>query len=375
MSARLLFSACAALGLLACSGETNPPDDTVARDTMDAVDTVDTVAETGSEDTAADTTVTDDTPPELDDVRATLGAGVLDLSQGDAVRVLTTAMPITFKVSAYDAETDAEALTVEVLDTGTGAAVNDQDATFHNGLWEVTTTADLGLTLEVRVTDEAGNATVWPHAAVFPTRAEALVRDWTRLVYGGDTTVSAQQHAAFTDGVWCVEAGGGSGGPYGGSWEVLGDGRLVIARRHEQACELADHGTEWDSVEERRTADFYVSATYFSERPYARVGEGDDLVGTWVHEAEVDRGGGAQTVTASLTLEEDRSFAWTREDGSSTAGTYEIRENSDYTADFGNLLLENVAEENGAAVTPYTVVHYWTIREGLLLVDPWVEVN
>ncbi len=327
----------------------------------------------GSGDAPSGTKSTDAVPPDIRDVRGTLGAptpGTLDLGSSDAQRIITAPTPLTLQVFATDDVSATDALSVVALDD-TGQPLADQTATLHNGLWEIATTATPGLSLHVAVDDEAKNRTTWPYAAVFPTREQALVRQWSLLVYDENGTVTARPLDTLTSDSWCQDDDAQGGGPRGGSWSVQADGRLTIETRHQMACDTKDFGTEWDSVEATRTAAFYVDATYFSDRPYVRQGgaASADITGTWTRQADLP-----QTATSTLTLLADGTFSESTEDAHQRAGTYEIQHNSDYTNDFGQLLILTTTRVDGADVAPTVGVHYWTLQNDQLLVDPFVEI-
>lgn len=315
----------------------------------------------------------DTTPPEIRDVRGTLGApspGTLDLGSSDDQRIISSPTPLTLQVFTTDDTSATDALVVQAVD-GAGQPLADQQATLHNGLWEIATTAKPDLSIHVEVADEAGNKTRWPYAAVFPSREQALVRTWTLLVYDATGTVATRPHDTVTSDSWCQEDDAQGGGPRGGTWAVGSDGRLTVETRHRMACDSADFGAEWDSVEQTRTAAFYVDATYFSDRPYTRQDGATptDITGTWTRQADVP-----SAVTATLAFQGDGTYTEQTEDGHTNEGTYEVRHNSDYTTDFGQLLVLTTTRVDGTDVTPTVAVHYWTLQGGMLLVDPFVEV-
>lgn len=316
----------------------------------------------------------DTVAPEIKDVQGTLGdpsPGSLDLSSSDAQRVITAPTPLTLRISAKDDVTSTDKLSVQALD-GSDQPLADQTATFHNGLWEIATTAKVGLSIHVAVSDEAKNQTVWPHAAVFPTKDEAVVRKWTLLVYDSNANVVSRPNMTVTTDTWCQDDDAAGNGPSGGDWSVLGDGRLQLDTRHHMACSSATPGT----VESTRTSEFYVDATYFSDQLYAGGGSSTpgDIVGTWTYSVDIKSGGQTQTITPKLDLTSGLTFTQDTEDGHTLQGTYEIRHNTDYSNDFGELLVLTVDTMDGGSVTPVTSVHYFTVRDGKLLVDPFVEV-
>lgn len=321
----------------------------------------------------------DTTPPEINQVSATLGTGTLDLGKSDTQRVIATPTPLTLKVFATDDITITQNLTVQALDDS-NQPIADQSANLHNGLWQITTTAKPGLTIHVAATDEAGNQTVWPHAAVFPTREQALVQTWTLLVYdnqataGGVYPVLERPEDKLTKDTWCQDDDAAGSGPQGGTWSVLADGRLKLETRDNTACDTADLTKP---VQSARTSGFYVDATYFSAAPYVRQGSGSakDITGAWSYKVDIASGGQSQTLTPTLTLSSDNTFTRSTEDGHTLQGTYKVEPNPNYSADFGQLLVLTVNQKDGASVTPVLEVHYYDVTQDLqLLVDPLVQI-
>lgn len=322
----------------------------------------------------------DSVPPVISDVFATLGSASpvpVALSSADARPVVHSATPLTLQVEASDDETATDKLKVQALDANL-KPIAGQIAVFHNGLWDVTTTAVPGLTVQVAVSDQAGNRVVWPYAAIFLTTKQALVRTWTLLVYDSSGAVTARPQLTLTASTWCQEDDGAGSGPAGGTWSLLSDGRLQMQTRGHLPCSTPNLGNDGSSVESSRTADLYVDATSFSDRPYKKTNgsasSNADLVGTWTRSAEIATSGPAQTVTSSLTLNADNTFQQNTEDGHQIAGTYQ-QEPSSYSANFGRLLLLTTNQVDGTSVTPTTSVHYWKVSGGELLVDPFVEIH
>jgi hypothetical protein len=320
----------------------------------------------------------DGTAPEFRDVAAMLGdpqPGTLDLASSDAERILAGAVPLTFRVFVRDDETDTEELSVELVSAETEEPVAEQSAQLENGLWRLETTAKPGMSVTVRATDAAGNAAVWPHAAVFPTRAEALERSWTVLQFDGEGTVVSRRESVWSDGRWCTEGDGSSIDPKGGSYSVDSQGFLRVERRHRMACDLSDYGSEWDTVEHTRTTDFYVDGTYFSAAPLTRQGSGTGVQGTWTRTVTVDDGSGPTAATEELMLAQDGSLRWQLADGTVEEGTYEVREVGGYDDNFGDLLVETISRVDGSEMEPQTRVRFYVIRQQKLLVDPKVDVQ
>lgn len=321
----------------------------------------------------------DSQPPEIRDVQATLGGssgGALDLAKSSARRVITGATPLTVKVFATDDQTKTESLIVRALDAQR-EPLADQAAKLHNGLWRISLTAKPGLTVRVAVADAAGNEAAWPHPAVFPTRSQALIRQWTLLVYDAAGDVVDRPSYTVTADRWCQQDDAADGGPRGGSWSVGDDGRLKLETRHQKPCTTGDFGSEWGSIEEVRIAEFYVDATYFSDRPYARQGGGakGSLAGTWSYKVEIKKSGADKTVTPSLVLRDDKTFEQQTEGGRKLSGTYRLEHNSDYANNFGDLLLLVVTKIDGASVAKTTVAHYYALRDDRLLVDPFIKLR
>jgi hypothetical protein len=327
-------------------------------------------------------TKTDTVAPEIQQVAATLGPqgtlGSLDLDSADDQRVISSPTPLNLEVEATDDVTPGDALKVQALDANDDP-IADQTPTFHNGLWNVVTTAKPGLTVRVAVSDQAGNRTLWPYAAVFPTQEQALVSTWTLLVYGSGNTVLSRPHMTLTATTWCQEDDAAGDGPSGGTWSIQSDGRLQLQTRGHTPCSQ-NPGNDGNSVLSSRTAAFYVDATFFSDRPYTRESgsatSDADLKGSWTRTADIATTGTPSSVTSTLTLVSDNTFQQTTEDGHQISGTYTQEQNTDYTTDFGNLLVLTTTQEDGAAVSPaITAVHYWTILNGELLIDPFVEIQ
>ncbi len=317
----------------------------------------------------------DTTPPVIAGVYATFTAtsGSLDLSSADAQHILKTPTPLTLQVQASDDVTSTDALEVQALDVDS-KPIASQSASLHNGLWNVTTTAAPGLTIRVAATDKAGNQTIWPHAAIFPTQEQAMVRQWTLLVYGPTATVISRPHLTMTGTTWCQDDDAAGDGPVGGTWSLQSDGRLKMETRGHAAC-TQNVGNNGNTVLSSRTATFYVDATYFSNGPYkSQNGSATDVVGTWTRTADIATTGSAQSVTSSLALLADNTFQETTEDGHQVTGTYQRKQNTDYSTNFGNLLLLTATKVDGADVTPSTAVHYWAIKDGELLLDPFVVI-
>ncbi len=328
----------------------------------------------------------DTTPPEIKQVSATLGdpnPGTLDITSGDATRVITTPTPLTLKVFATDDQTATDKLEVQVLDAS-NKPIAGQTASFHNGLWEIGTTAQAGLTVHIAASDAAGNQTLWPNAAVFPTRTQALVQTWTQIVYankasaGGAYPVLSRPKDTIKTDTWCQDDDQAGDGPSGGTWSVLADGRLKLETRHHMACTTTDFGSEWNTIETTRTADFYVDATYFSTAPYTHQGGAPapgDITGTWSYKVDVASGGQQNTLTPDFVFNADGTFTQSTEDGHDLQGTYEVRPNPNYSADFGQLLVLTVDQMDGQSVTPTVSVHYFTTTAAQeLLVDPFVQI-
>lgn len=327
----------------------------------------------------------DTTPPEINQVSATLGdpnPGTLDLGKSDAQRVIATPTPLSLKVFATDDVTPIAKLKVQALDDSK-TPLPGQTATLHNGLWEISTSAQAGMTVHIAATDEAGNQTEWPYAAVFPTRTQALVHAWTLLIYsnvasaGGVYPVSSRPKDTLTATTWCQENDLAGNGPQGGTWSVQSDGRLKLETRHHMPCTTTDFGTQWDTIESTRVSDFYVDATYFSDSPYTRAagGSASDITGTWSYKVDITSGGQTNTLTPTLVLNQDGTFSQTTEDGHTLSGTYKVEPNPNYSADFGQLLVATVDTQDGASVTPVLVVHYFKVTQDLeLLLDPFVQV-
>ena len=327
----------------------------------------------------------DTTPPDIKQVSATLGdpnPGTLDLGKSDAKRVIATTTPLSLKVFATDDVTATDNLKVEALDDSK-TPLSDQTATLHNGLWEISTNAQAGMTIHIAATDEAGNQTEWPYAAVFPSRSQALVQTWTLLVYdnqasaGGVYPVVSRPKDTLTATTWCQEDDATGGGPRGGTWSVQADGKLKLETRHHMPCTTTDFGAEWDTIETTRVSNFYVDATYFSDSPYTRKagGSASDITGTWSYSADITSGGQTNTVTPTLVLNQDGTYSQTTEDGHTQSGTYPVEANPNYSADFGELLVTTTDTVDGASVTPVLTVHYFKMTLDLeLLFDPFVQV-
>jgi hypothetical protein len=321
----------------------------------------------------------DTEPPEIREVRGSLGdpnPGTLDLSKADAERALPSPTPFTLQVFASDDTTETEGLTVQALDDAR-EPLADQTAVLHNGLWQISTTAKAGLTVRLVVRDAAGNATEWPYAAIFPSRAQSLVQTWTLLVYDAKANVIERPTVVFGDDQWCEDDTQAGDGPQGGTWSLRSDGRLKVETRHHSACDSVAAAAATAPVESSRTSDFYVDATYFSDRPYQREGgpgaEGD-VTGTWSYGVDLLSEGKSKTLTPTLMLANDGTFTQDTEDGHSVAGTYEVTPNANYSADFGELLYLTVTEMDGAPVKAATAVHYFKLVAGLLVVDPFVQL-
>lgn len=334
----------------------------------------------GGGDSKITTAPKDTTPPEINTLSATLGNGSLDLSKSDDQRVIVTPTQLTLKVFATDDVTAPENLTVQALDDS-NKPLGDQSATLHNGLWQVTTTVNAGLTVHVAVSDEAGNQTLWPYAAVFPTREQALARKWTLIVYDNQKSptgvypVINKPVDTLTADTWCQEDDAAGNGPAGGTWSVLADGRLKLETRDHTACDSADLTKP---VQATRLSDFYVDQTDYSDRPYTRQGgTANDITGSWSYKVELTSGGQTQTVTATLELNGDKTFTRKTEDGHTLQGTYEQLPNPNYSANYGQLLVLTVDKKDGATLpTPVVQVHYFTVTQDLqLLVDPLVQVQ
>jgi hypothetical protein len=328
-------------------------------------------------DLAEDQGPRDTTAPELRDIRATLeGAdgGTLDLNGSNQRRILLGETAIRFRIFADDDETAAAQLTVELVALESEDALPGQTAQFDNGLWEIAATAAPGLSIAVRVEDEAGNAAIGTHAAVFPSRAEALERTWTLLSYSDAAVVMARRRAEWANGVFCGDAGDGT---RGGTYVVASD-TLRVEQRHRQSCDLSDYGADWDTIEHRRESAFYVDALYFSDRPLSRRGNGtgSGIVGQWQSLATViDGSAEPQTITESWTFGADQELRRERADGVVVEGRYELRENGGYQENFGDLILQTIERIDGAAVEETTEVHFYALRNGLLLIDPWVDLE
>lgn len=324
---------------------------------------------------------TDKTAPVIQSVYSTLNGKAFDVSIADAQRVINAASSLEFDVQAKDDVTPIEKLKAQALDVD-DKPIASQNASYDQGLWKVTTTAMPGLTIRLAVSDEEGNQTIWPYAAIFPTQAQALVRQWTLLVYDpATTTVVSRPHLTMTATTWCQDDDAVGDGPSGGTWSVLSDGRLKMETRGHAPC-TGNVGNDGNTVLSSRTAPFCVvvdtGATYFSDGPYKNqngpVASGADLVGTWTRTADIATTGPAQTVTSSLTLAADQTFQETTEDGHQVSGTYQQEQNTDYTSQIGNLLVLTTTHEDGASVAPQKTVHYWAIENGELLLDPFVEL-
>lgn len=321
----------------------------------------------------------DTTPPVIVDVYATFPAtsGNLDLSSADARKVLKNPTPLILQVEVTDNVTPTDALKVQALDAN-NKPIAGQSALLHNGLWNVTTTAAPGLTIRVAATDQAGNQTIWPHAAIFPTQQQAMVRQWTLLVYGPTGTVISRPHLTMTATTWCQDDDAAGDGPAGGTWSLQSDGRLKMETRGHAAC-TQNVGNDGNTVLSSRTAAFYVDATFFSDGPYKKQNGSatgaTDVVGTWTRTADIATTGPAQSVTSSFTLLADNTFQETTEDGHQIAGTYQQKQNTDYSASYGNLLVLTTTKVDGVDVTPSIAVHYWTIKDSELLLDPFVVVQ
>lgn len=319
----------------------------------------------------------DTTPPVISDVyvKFTKISGSLNLSSADAQRILKGPTPLNIQVAATDDVTSSDALKVEALDVD-DKPIADQSASLHNGLWNVTTTAEPGLTIQVAVTDQAGNQTIWPYSAIFPTREQAVVRQWTLLVYGPTNTVISRPGLTMTKDTWCQEDDAAGDGPAGGTWSMQSDGRLKMETRGHAVC--TSSGGNDGNILSSRTSAFYVDGTFFSDGPYENQNGSSgstDIVGTWTRTADIATTGPAQSVTSSLTLLADKTFQQTTEDGHQITGTYQQEHNTDYNTDFGDLLLLTMTKMDGTDVTPSTAVHYWTIKDGKLLLDPFVATQ
>ncbi len=324
----------------------------------------------------------DTTPPEIKSVYATLGVVPLDIGKRDAKQVIAAPTPLTLKVFAVDDVTSTDNLTAQALDDSK-TPLPGQTATLHNGLWEISASVQAGQTVHIGVTDEAGNQSLWPYAAVFPSRAQALVQGWTLLVYdnklngGGEYPVLSRPRDTLTATTWCQEDDAAGDGPQGGTYSVGSDGRLKLETRHHMPCTTTDFGAEWDSIESTRVSDFYVDATYFSDRPYTRAGGGSasDITGTWSYKVAITSSGQTNTLTPQLALNGDGTFSQTTEDGHTLSGTYKVEPNANYSADFGQLLVATTDTMDGASVTPVIAVHYFKVTQALeLLLDPFVQV-
>ncbi len=323
----------------------------------------------------------DETPPEIRDVRVLLGVDerALDVSAQDQSRVLLMPEPIVFRVFASDDVDDTEALVVELFDPVTGEPVTDQMVSFERGLHLARTEATAGTSFGVRVRDTANNETSWPHHVIFPTREEALARTWTRLVIDDAGLEIARPTAVYADGEFCREGFVGPGGmiaPGGGTYEVLADGRLRQEARHALPCDTADYGAEWDSVEETAVGDFYVDDVNFSDLPYTRMaGTAPDLVGTWTRTVDLTLADGSEDEVVEVTTYADDGTFSRDVNGTVHAGTYTVAENGSYEENFGDFLYETVDTIDGAPTTPVTRGHLYLMRDELLLVDPWIDIE
>ena len=142
------------LSLPACSGEggssnnggsadTGAPADTAAPEDTDLNDTVDTDS-VDSGDSELDAPA-DEEAPEYRSIQASIQgqfSSQVDLSSSDQTRIVPIEVTIEFTIFATDDETDAEQLTVEIVDAD--GTPFDAEPTFSNGLWKLQTTLSPG---------------------------------------------------------------------------------------------------------------------------------------------------------------------------------------------------------------------------------------
>lgn len=313
----------------------------------------------------------DRTPPEIQEVSAMLGEpnpGTLDLAAGDVTRIVTGPVPLTFRVLIDDDVTGAEELEVELFDPAAPQTPTHENAELDNGLWRVATTARPGISVGVRALDAAGNETAWPNVAIFPSRAEAIEREWTRLRYDGEATVVEQRPSRWMDGTWCD----GGDMPAGGTWSV-DDDVLTVEVRHRMSCDQQPPAAVWETVEQTRRGPFFVDDTYFASRPFERVGSGAGVAGRWVVQGAALVDGAASP--EELDLGDDGRFVKVGPDGSEKRGAWEPVENGGYEQNFGDLLIFTVEEVDDEPIEPRAEVSFYLLRGDRLLLDPRVDTR
>jgi hypothetical protein len=332
--------------------------------------------------TTSDDGQSDSAPPEFRDVRVELVgeyAMLVDLNSGPAAPIIPEPVPASFTVFVTDDRSAAESLAVTLLDQDSEEPVAGQVATFSNGLWHIETMVEPGSRLVVRAADEAGNVSVWKHALAVPTLTEAVQGRWiTRFFDVQRACKDGWESEWQADGTW-EESRESNTVVVGGGWSIDEDVLTVTETWR------ADRDANAATVEWQRVCRFYVDDVYLHECPYLRMGEGDDIVGTWersFQESALVKGmlSTVRDVTETWTFEEDGTWKLEQtglaDAGSGleptdavTNGTYEVVLNDNYVDDFGDFLLLNAAPARDPQAEPETTVVLFRVRADRFLSD------
>lgn len=334
----------------------------------------------------------DTEPPEFRDIQISIQgefSSNVDLTGGDARRILPVPADAEFKVLAGDDETPREELDVAAVGPE-GSELSATDENFRNGLWSFTAELAPGDVVRIRATDGAGNAATSEHALTISTREEALVASWEKRLFTNDEEPDIRETHLRTfeeGGTWTEDR---NDFELGGDYRVEDD-TLVVQKTYQSGGDAED--SDRSTIERDRASSFYVDRQFFSDRPWSRDSSDTKIAGTWNRESELyTHDGGdrslAETVqeTLELTKNSDGPNTWTRtrevtdensgETSTETAsGTWETVElTSIYGDNFGTFLVRTTEQRNGSDLQdPETETELYRMPLDKLLISPYVR--
>jgi len=336
--------------------------------------------------------VEDTEPPEFRDIQISIQgefSSNVDLTDGDASRILPVPADAEFKVLAGDNETSREDLELAAV-TSDGEELSATDESFRNGLWSFTAELAPGDVVRVRATDAAGNAATSEHALTISTREGALVATWEKRFFTNDEQPEIREKHLRTfeeDGTWSEER---VDVELGGDYRVE-DETLVVQKTYQSGG--GNENSDRSTIELDRASEFYVDRRFFSGRPWSRDGSKTGIAGTWEREAEIythesGERSLAETVRETLELTKNsggpNEWAFTRDvtdaDSEETtmetaSGTWETVElTSIYGDNFGTFLVRTTEKRDGSELQdPETDTELYRMPLNKLLISPYVR--